>query len=678
MLRTLLNTDHTLRFALQMSIERAYHLLQRRRFSFPKSFDHPTDVLLIGQFLGQGQRLAPAVTSSNFSSSVCYISLDLGSLVAFVEGERPTRYLNWQSCQQENPLLKYIVFGLRQIAVICESSNGTSITSSQTTLDVNFQFLRSDSDGGLRIYSWENSTGWNIVYSRTELNECQVPLKCGKYGVCQGGQCSCPVGVDGVGYFGLVYNKFPHLGCHQISQSQSASGPYELVDFGSLSYFSSFNEESAFSERKEICLQACRERKSCKAAFFKFEDASSEGLCYWPSEVLSIIGCVPRGVPSGSYHSSSHIKISTTSAVQLAPSPYRENLNLLLLNPKCIEEQGKKNPDGPEQVPEVLLRFSFGQLCVAIKNFSEKLGSGGYGKVFKGKLKDGTAVAVKQLNSTGQGNKRVSSRSGLHSNGSLDKWLFDDNKSIHLDWKTRKKIVLDIAKALAYLHDCSQRIAHFDFKPQNILLDEKFNAKLSDFGISVPTCQVMYHRSPLVAQPSKFVFPANTSTTWINNDESIPLSKHFEDGSMAPFILLQQSNPVYYHNQDFGFGCCFYCSPWANSSCYLTATVLEMTNGADGTVVWSANTSGQSVYCMELEISGNWIIYGQSSVQGVSILWQSFKYHTDILLLWQDLGEGQHLTSGISNSNSSSGLFYLSLESGSLVAFVDGRGQPDT
>ena len=71
------------------------------------------------------------------------------------------------------------------------------------------------------------------------------------------------------------------------------------------------------------------------------------------------------------------------------------------------------------------------------------------------------------------------------SNGSLDKWLFDKNPEILLDWQHRKKIILDIARGLTYLHeDCRQKIVHLDIKPQNILLDENFNAKVSDFGLS--------------------------------------------------------------------------------------------------------------------------------------------------------------------------------------------------
>lgn len=70
------------------------------------------------------------------------------------------------------------------------------------------------------------------------------------------------------------------------------------------------------------------------------------------------------------------------------------------------------------------------------------------------------------------------------SNGSLDNWIFGKIERPALDWPTRKKILLDIAKGMAYLHEeCWQRIVHLDIKPQNILLDDSFNAKLSDFGL---------------------------------------------------------------------------------------------------------------------------------------------------------------------------------------------------
>ncbi|CAD6254389.1 unnamed protein product [Miscanthus lutarioriparius] len=73
--------------------------------------------------------------------------------------------------------------------------------------------------------------------------------------------------------------------------------------------------------------------------------------------------------------------------------------------------------------------------------------------------------------------------------GSLDQWIFrrhgnDDDDTPCLDWQTRCKIIAHEAKGLSYLHEeCMKRVAHLDVKPQNILLDDNFDAKLSDFGL---------------------------------------------------------------------------------------------------------------------------------------------------------------------------------------------------
>nr|GMC97717.1 G-type lectin S-receptor-like serine/threonine-protein kinase SD2-5 [Ipomoea batatas] len=75
------------------------------------------------------------------------------------------------------------------------------------------------------------------------------------------------------------------------------------------------------------------------------------------------------------------------------------------------------------------------------------------------------------------------------SNDSLDKWIFNGKQQQQqehgLTWQTKKKTMSDVAKGLAYLHeDCNHKIYHLDIKPQNILLDQNFNAKVADFGLS--------------------------------------------------------------------------------------------------------------------------------------------------------------------------------------------------
>jgi len=172
--------------------------------------------------------------------------------------------------------------------------------------------------------------------------------------------------------------------------------------------------------------------------------------------------------------------------------------------------------EGDEEFGELQgapIRFTFQQLQEATSQFRDKLGEGGFGSVFEGQYGE-ERIAVKRLDGAGQGKREflaeVQTIGNIHHinlvrligfcaekshrllvyelmpKGSLDKWIYyrHDSSTIPLDWETRRKIITHIAKGLSYLHEeCMKRIAHLDVKPQNILLDENFNAKLSDFGL---------------------------------------------------------------------------------------------------------------------------------------------------------------------------------------------------
>ena len=160
------------------------------------------------------------------------------------------------------------------------------------------------------------------------------------------------------------------------------------------------------------------------------------------------------------------------------------------------------------------VRFSYSDLHKATNNFSIKLGQGGFGSVYLGVLSDGTLLAVKQLEAIGQGMEEFRAEFGLIGSihhvhlvqlkgfcaeghyrllvyeymgkGSLDRWIFQNNEGIPLlDWNTRFNIAVGIAKGLAYLHEeCEVKIVHCDIKPENVLLDDNFAAKVSDFGLA--------------------------------------------------------------------------------------------------------------------------------------------------------------------------------------------------
>ncbi|XP_017701632.3 LEAF RUST 10 DISEASE-RESISTANCE LOCUS RECEPTOR-LIKE PROTEIN KINASE-like 2.1 [Phoenix dactylifera] len=145
------------------------------------------------------------------------------------------------------------------------------------------------------------------------------------------------------------------------------------------------------------------------------------------------------------------------------------------------------------------------------RKFCEKLGQGGYGTVFKGTLTDGRLVAVKILSeSKGDGEEFVnevasigrtshvnivsllgfcsegSKRALIYEfmpNGSLDKYIYSEKSVLGLEMLYQ--IATGVAQGLAYLHrGCNTRIVHFDIKPHNILLDQEFCPKISDFGLA--------------------------------------------------------------------------------------------------------------------------------------------------------------------------------------------------
>ncbi|KAJ9686919.1 hypothetical protein PVL29_015678 [Vitis rotundifolia] len=175
-----------------------------------------------------------------------------------------------------------------------------------------------------------------------------------------------------------------------------------------------------------------------------------------------------------------------------------------------------------EEDPEVhlgqLKRFSLRELQVATDNFSNKniLGRGGFGKVYKGRLTDGSLVAVKRLKEerTQGGELQFQTEVEMISmavhrnllrlrgfcmtpterllvypymvNGSVASCLREraDGQS-PLNWPIRKQIALGSARGLAYLHDhCDPKIIHRDVKAANILLDEEFEAVVGDFGLA--------------------------------------------------------------------------------------------------------------------------------------------------------------------------------------------------
>ncbi|TVU35637.1 hypothetical protein EJB05_17537 [Eragrostis curvula] len=198
--------------------------------------------------------------------------------------------------------------------------------------------------------------------------------------------------------------------------------------------------------------------------------------------------------------------------------------------------------------------FTLRDLEYATNRFAKSnvLGEGGYGVVYKGQLVNGTEIAVKKiLNNVGQAEKefRVEVEAighvrhknlvrllgycveGIHrmlvyeyvNNGNLEQWLHGA-MSQHgvLTWENRMKILLGTAKALAYLHEAiDPKVVHRDIKSSNILIDDEFNSKVSDFGLAKLLNSDKSHINTRVMGTYGYVAPEYANSGMLNEKSDI-------------------------------------------------------------------------------------------------------------------------------------------------------------
>ncbi|KAL6187485.1 hypothetical protein ACLB2K_038883 [Fragaria x ananassa] len=159
------------------------------------------------------------------------------------------------------------------------------------------------------------------------------------------------------------------------------------------------------------------------------------------------------------------------------------------------------------------IRYSYSNIKKMSAGFKDKLGAGGYGSVFKCKLRSGCFGAIKLLDKSNANGEdfmsEVATIGRIHHvnvvqlvgycvegskralvydfmpNGSLDRYIYSKEESIILSYKKMYEIAVGVARGIEYLHQgCEMQILHFDIKPHNILLDENFVPKISDFGLA--------------------------------------------------------------------------------------------------------------------------------------------------------------------------------------------------
>ncbi|XP_051225083.1 probable receptor-like protein kinase At2g42960 [Lolium perenne] len=198
--------------------------------------------------------------------------------------------------------------------------------------------------------------------------------------------------------------------------------------------------------------------------------------------------------------------------------------------------------------------FTLRDLEFATNRFSKEnvLGEGGYGVVYRGRLVNGTEVAIKKIfNNMGQAEKefRVEVEAIGHvrhknlvrllgycvegvnrmlvyefvNNGNLEQWLHGAMRQHGVfTWENRMKVVIGTAKALAYLHEAIEpKVVHRDIKSSNILIDNEFNGKVSDFGLAKMLGSDKSHITTRVMGTFGYVAPEYANTGMLNEKSDV-------------------------------------------------------------------------------------------------------------------------------------------------------------
>ncbi|KAL3503136.1 hypothetical protein ACH5RR_037585 [Cinchona calisaya] len=212
----------------------------------------------------------------------------------------------------------------------------------------------------------------------------------------------------------------------------------------------------------------------------------------------------------------------------------------------CFKQKDSSPTRGTIEVEEEVTNvdnvrlYSYKELQIATEDFSRanKIGEGGFGSVYKGRLKDGTLAAIKVLSADSnqgvreflaeintisgvehenlvklhgycaEGNHRILVYGFLENNSLAQTLLGGCRSSIQFSWKTRTKICIGVARGLAFLHEEVQpHIIHRDIKASNILLDKSLTPKISDFGLAKLFPSNVTHVSTRVAGTLGYLAP---------------------------------------------------------------------------------------------------------------------------------------------------------------------------
>uniref|UniRef100_A0A6M2ESP2 Receptor-like serine/threonine-protein kinase n=1 Tax=Populus davidiana TaxID=266767 RepID=A0A6M2ESP2_9ROSI len=500
-----------------------------------QSFDYPTDTILGGQNLTFFDKLVSSVSSSNHSSGRFLLAMqDDGNLVAYPTnsaGQDVDAY--WAShTTGDNQGLSLYLNHQGFLSIDTDSKKPVLLARSSYPCNNKTTIFRAtlDADGIFRLYSHclENKTSRSVHIEWSALNnQCNVSGFCDFNSYCSGmgtnADCSC--------YPGFAFNdpseKFS--GCYKNVTESFCRGTKEGKMYDVKAVENILFERCPYSvleEKKENCGLSCLEDCLCDVALYinekcekytapiryGFKDTNISSIAFFKVKAAS--PDAPPMSPTIIIESKKSLLVFLATAFGFVTflcfviaistfCVYRDRAFLYEKLSGIISLAG-----------EFTLRsFSYSELEKATGGFMEELGRGSIGAVYRGTIPEGDrTVAVKRLEKVldegekkfraeitviGQtyhrnlvrllgfcveGSRRVLVYEYLR-NGTLADLLFQSER--RPIWKERVRIALDIARGILYLHEeCQACIIHCNITPQNILMDDSWMAKISDFGLS--------------------------------------------------------------------------------------------------------------------------------------------------------------------------------------------------
>ncbi|KAJ1699767.1 hypothetical protein LUZ63_008279 [Rhynchospora breviuscula] len=529
-------------------------LLDVANNSLWESFNFPSDTLVSGQLLPAGSYLSSSVSSESDLSQGDY-RLDVTAVDALLNWSNATY---WRLSNDKNSVKDWDA----PVAYMTTNDSGLYLLESKGTVvfqialpTAQFRIVQLLSDGRFHIISYQtisSSTSMEHVFM-APTSSCDLPLACGSLGLCSlhlnSSSCTCPPQFISQ-YGGCTPGSDVSLATNTSCGSSTFS--YMFVGSGVTYFANKYRSPIASGRNISNCRDLCSSNCSCLGYFF---DISSQSCFFLQHPLGSLINAntsessnaMAYVKTQGSY--SQHKSTPENNVVPIVVPSVVASFLVIVLGLACFTWRYKREKrrmkemrlaiandklhaapleqisdsdylfsESGDDLEEILIpglptRFTLQQLEDITSNFLTKIGSGGFGSVYKGELSDKSQVAVKKIEAAGlHGRKEFCTEIAVIGNihhvnlvhlsgycaqgshrllvfeymnrGSLDRSLFRPTGET-LDWDERMNIAIGAARGLAYLHSgCQPKILHCDIKPENILLDDEGQVKIADFGMA--------------------------------------------------------------------------------------------------------------------------------------------------------------------------------------------------